>query len=133
MELTSSRPTGSSPNSRCQLTAECPRCSLNWVWLRNALFSRYQNGYSMTTAIRVMIRKTSPTRPRRRACSARFRPVPAGAGGVSVAVEAATYQPSPSSDRISRSCTRPTTIMITNRMIPYSAPVPNWPSENADW
>src|ERR1700722_7257976 len=43
------------------------------------------------------------------------------------------HHPSPSSDRISRSWTRPTTIMMTNRMIPYSAPVPNWPWAKPDW
>src|SRR2546421_675460 len=43
------------------------------------------------------------------------------------------YHPSPSSDLISRSWTRPTVIMMTNRMMPYRAPVPNWPWENADW
>ena len=100
----------------------------------------YQNGYSMTTAMTDMIAKIRPIRPRRRARSARLAgapPEPAapdpGAGPAVVSESAAIYQPSPSSERISRSCTSPTTIMITNRMIPYSAPVPNWPSENADW
>ena len=89
----------------------------------------------MTTATPVMIRKIMPTRPRRRARSARLaggRPDAAPGGAVRESA-AAICQPSPSSERISRSCTSPTTIMITNRMIPYSAPVPNWPSENADW
>ena len=96
----------------------------------------YQNGYSMTTAISVMMPKIRPTRLRRRARSARLRGAFPGAGaapGRAVSESAAIYQPSPSSVRMRRSCTSPTTIMITNRMIPYSAPVPNWPSENADW
>ena len=101
----------------------------------------YQNGYSMTIATMIISgedhdRRDPAAQPGRLPPADRGRPDGAapgrGAGGRGRGVERGGfgghgYQPSPSSGRISRSWPMPTMIMMTNRMIPYSAPVPNWP------
>ena len=91
----------------------------------------YQNGYSMTIAITIMTAKTGPAVSRRRnRADDRWRPRPAPAGparpvspGPTVTMLPALLVRGPDQPELAS----PTMIMMTNRMIPYRAPVPNWP------
>src|SRR5579875_1266907 len=47
--------TGRFANSSDQPASEWPLCRSNWPGLRNALSAMYQNGYSITTAMTIMM------------------------------------------------------------------------------